>query len=238
MRFTPATVVAQMQDRSTRFREAQVAPDQLARTLTAGLRMFAEDVTDADEERLAEFQVIDNATVIADPDTVDISLSNTLEWLTINGINWRSLNDPNFLDEITLVTGTARLRAQTEFLHMREPIAYYINKQNLIRKVDPAGGIGLGTSWQDVFELQIYGVLIPDAIAGRSGMSVILGFPRPMMEALTWWSLIALSSTFKPAGDELQLWGANLAGEMQRMGVEARDARWAAEDIALQNPDI
>ena len=238
MWFTPAQVVAQMGDRSTRFREAQVSPDQLARTLTAGLRMLAEEVTDADEERLAEFQVVDNATVIADPDTIDITLSGTLDWLAINGIDWRSQADTEFLNTIVLSTASARQRASTEFVHVREPIGFYTDGQDTLNKLEAQGGAGLGTSWQDVFELRIFGVLIPDAIAGRSGMSVLLNYPRPMWEALTWWSLLTLASAFKAGGDDMQLWASNLAGEMGRLGVEARGARWAAEDIAHLSPDL
>ncbi|MDX1384773.1 MAG: hypothetical protein R3190_14065 [Thermoanaerobaculia bacterium] len=237
MRFTAAQVAAQMADRSRRFREANVSPDQLARTLTAGLRMLVEEVTDADEERLAEFQVVDNATVTAEDDYIDLTIGGLLEWLTINSIEWRASTQTDFCHEVSIGSADARNRLMQEFSFRREPIGYFNAGQNQLWKLEAAGGSGAGTTWANVYELRVHGVLIPEPIVGQSGMSVLLDFPRPLMEALTWWALGVLGSAFGATPQDLQRWDMQYAGEMVRLGVEARTARWAAEDPGHLSPD-
>ena len=240
MRFTAAQVAASLADRSSRFRDAAITPDQLARTVTAGLRKLVEEVTDADEERLAVYRVVDNATVIADPLTVDLTLAGTLDWLSIQDVTWRSSTDPagEFENQIVLTPNESRLRARGEFVHLREPLAYYADGYTNLYKMSAGDGVGMGTSWSDVDELQLFGVLIPDLITPQSGMNTLLQYPRPVMEALIWWTLLTLSGAINAADGDRAWWAAQYSSELTSIGVEARLATWTAEGIGHLDPNI
>lgn len=227
MRFTPNNVFAAMKDRSPRFRETPVSPDQLSRLFTDGLRKLVERVTDYDEERLATRENIDNTETVSDPDQIDITFNGTLDWLRVNSVDFRTASGDVVSGEVVLGTQEARHRLKNEFAHLDDPVGYIFDRNRLIWKVD---------NWDQVFDLEVWGVLVPARITAND-WTTVFEYPRPVYDALAYWMLIELAEQLRIQPNQLQRLIGRYTDELEDLSAEARDHSYVIEDVPHLSPD-
>jgi len=214
MLFTPDDVVNYALDRSGRTGAPRLPPDLIARQFTGILRTLVRRVLAIDKERLAFEYIVDASDVAASSDDVDLTSSGTRDWMTILGIDWRSSSSGTYDGEVVVGTQEARQRLYTEFAHLDEPIAYFFDGMNKLKKV---------WGWDTVYDLRIYGVLVPDKLDPQAadGFAVVLDYPQPVVAALESGFLLRVAPHLKPTDLELKLWASEHQSALEQMDDDA-----------------
>lgn len=235
MLFTPNDVLSYARDRAVRKRDSPMEPAMQARQFNNVLRSLVERVNHIDDERLAEETTISNADLIASTSEIDLTASATRDWLTIAHIDWRNAAGQDYDDQVVLGTIEARHRLTVEWDHLGNPIGYLFDRMRKIKKV---------SGWEGVFDLRIYGTVLPPSIDFRDSsndLTAVLDYPSPMFRALQTGYLLAVAASLSPSELELKLWAEEDRFAMLQLDHDSRfHVRDSArvEDIPHLNFDL
>ncbi len=200
MLFTPDDVVTSARDKARRARNVQLDVHMIARTITSRLRALIQKYSQNDPERLAEEVIVSNADVIADPDNIDLTASSLREWMSIISMDWRSSVTAVYGNEVVVGTIEARHRLEFDYEHLSLPVAYFFDRMRQLKKV---------AGWDGVFDLRIYGVLVPPTLDPQDpvdNLQVLLDYPEPVFRALQTGFLLSIATHLKPSELELSIW--------------------------------
>ena len=227
MLFTTNDIVQYALDRATRARDVTLDPWLIARTVNDLGRLYVRLILKDDPERLAEEIIVSNADVIADPSDIDLTSSATVEWLHILSMDWRSAAGADYEDEVVLSTIEARHRAETEFGHLGSPVGYLVDRMRTLRKV---------SGWDGVYDVRVYGVLVPELVDPQDADSFtrVVDYPEPMFRALQTGFLMRVAMHLKPGELELQLWNSEHNAAMMILSEDAEnfvDPGFRQEDV-------
>lgn len=212
MQFTPRDVIQGARDRSPRPRDVTLTPDQSARQFNDILLDLVHFYLDRDFERLAEAVTIPDTDVDAG-NPFDVTMSTTIEWLNIHGIDHRTAAGEDYEDEVIIVPQEARTRARHEYQHLELPIGYFIDRERSIFKLH---------GWDGVYDIQIYGTLAPTKISVGDWLTVF-DYPAPLYRVLQLQFAANLAGPLALAGDPLQLIVNDLQDARQRMEADAEE---------------
>jgi len=184
---------------------------QIALQFNTHLRDLVLEYVTHDPERLSEEAIIPESDVDVDP--VDVTTAGLIEWLVINGVDWRKSDTADFDGQVVIATQEARHRAATEYAHLGEPIGYFIDRHRAIRKVN---------DWSGVHDIQILGVPAPDPIQpGQWDQE--FDYPAPLFRALQYQMQVSFAAVLGGDGGLLNLWLNELQTARQAMLLDAKD---------------
>lgn len=215
MLFTGNDIVQYALDRAVRSRDAVLPPHLIARQLNDLVRSLTRKVIAEDPERLAEEVIISHADTIASSAYVDLTASDTREWMNLLTMDWSSAAGGDYEDEVIVGTIEARQRLETEFGHLANPIGYLYDRLRKLKKV---------SGWDGVYDLRAYGVLLPTPWDPQDaeGFTRVMDLPEPMFRALQTGFLIRVSPHLKPSDLELKLWLEENSGALEDMMEDAK----------------
>lgn len=227
MLFTTNDIVQYALDRATRAKDVRLDPWLIGRQINDLGRMLVRKVIKEDPERLAEEVTISNADVTADPDDIDLTASATREWLHILTADWRGASGDDYEDEVVLGTIEARHRLTTEFDHLGNPIGYLVDRMRTLRKV---------SGWDGVYDVRMYGVLVPEFVDPQDADSFtrVIDYPEPLFRAMQTGFLVRVAPHLKPSELEIQLWTAEFGDAMSELVDDAEsfvDPSFRQEDV-------
>lgn len=190
MQFTAADVIQSMYDRPARRRDRTLDAWLVARQFNRILQRTVRRVHTADPERLATEIVVPNTDVQDNNETIDLTSSDTREWLFIYAIDWRASSTGEYSDEVVLGTIEARHRLDTEFGTYNNPIGYLVDGMNTIRKV---------SGWSGVYDIRVYGTVVPEKVnpSDGTGFKRVYDYPQPLRDTLETELTLSLSVHLK-----------------------------------------
>jgi len=231
MLFTTNDIVQYALDRAVRGRDATLDPAMIGRVVNDLGRMYARMIIAQDPERLAEEVIVPNADVIADPNDIDLTSSDTVAWMHILGMDYRNASGDDYEDEVVIGTIEARHRIITEYEHLGLPMGYLTNRMRTLRKLD---------NWSGVYDVRVYGVTVPDFVDSQDadGLARVVDYPEPMFRALQTGFLLRVAPHMKPGELELASWQADHQGSMMLLNEDAEgfvDPGLRVEDVPHQS---
>ena len=156
--FRADDVIAQGLDRIVRYKDAHLPPDLVARRYNEALRHVVREVTRTNAEVLNQSVVIPPEEVDEFEDYVDLTRGSTIEWQTIDSIDWRSSASGSFRHPVSIGSHEARHRIDHEFDHMEGPKGYLSTSQTRLEKL---------SGWQSVHDLRVTGTLQPEPVTAE-----------------------------------------------------------------------
>lgn len=199
MLFTANDVWLSISDRASRTRGVEVDPQALARQFNEVLPALVRRVSETDAERLADEVVVPTADVTDNDEYVDITSSSTVEWIHVKSVDWRSSSTGDYADPVVLGTIEQRHQLISEYGHLGWPIGFWFDRMRKIKK---------WSGWDGVYDLMIYGVLMPTEVDPQDaeGLARVYDYPEPMVRVLKTSLLMRFAPKLQPSELQLALW--------------------------------